>query len=122
MAQFLFLLHPGEANLASLSDAEKGALMSRFIDWSTSLQQRGLLVGVERLKMGDAGQTVRRRRDQIVVDGPYAEAKECVSGFFVVQAASYDDASRLAGECPLVHLGGEVEVREIDPTFPRPHA
>jgi hypothetical protein len=118
MARFLFLLHPDGANLGGLSDADKAALLSKFIDWSASLRNRGCLVGVERLRMGDAGQTVRKRRDAIVVDGPYAEARECVSGLFIVEADGYADASRLAGECPLVHLGGAVEVREIDPSFP----
>src|SRR6516164_4309520 len=106
MAQYLFLLRPADSNLGGLTNPEKEALFNKFVAWSASLQKRGQLVSVERLKMGDAGQTVRKKRDQIVVDGPYAEARECVSGFFILDAPDYAAATSLAAECPLVALGG----------------
>lgn len=112
MARYLFLLHPDEVNLGALPQTEKEALFDRFVVWSESLKSRGVLRGVESL-MDAGGKTVRKKRDSVVVDGPYAEMKEVVSGLFIIEAPDADAAHLLAAECPLVALGGSVEVREI---------
>jgi hypothetical protein len=116
MARYLFLLHPDEVDLGALPKAEKEALFDRFVAWSESLKARGHLRGVESL-MDAGGSTVRKKRDAIVVDGPYAEMKEVVSGLFILEVPDAEAAHRLAAECPLVAAGGSVEVREIAP-FP----
>jgi hypothetical protein len=116
MARYLFLLHADGVDLANMPSEEHQALFDRFVVWSESLKARGRLRGVESL-MDDGGQTVRKKRDSVVVDGPYAEMKEVVTGLFVVEASDRDDANGLAAECPLVEIGGAVEVREIAP-FP----
>ena len=61
----------------------------------------------------DAVNFVVRKGEVSRVDGPYAEAKEVVGGIFVVRAANYDEAIRLASDCP--HLAfGRIDVRQID--------
>ena len=120
MNRYLFLLHPdATAGLATMASAEKAELFARFVTWTESLKARGVLDGVESL-MDDGGTTIRKRRDAIVVDGPYAEVKEMVSGLFVVRAADGGAAGRIASECPLLDHGGAVEVREIYPFPVRP--
>jgi len=119
MARYLLLLHPDGLNLVDLPPAEKQALFDRFVAWSESLKSRGSLLGVESL-MDDGGKTVRKKKDHVVVDGPYAEMKEVVSGLFVVEAPDDAAAQRLAAECPLLDLGGAVEVRIIAPFPVRP--
>jgi hypothetical protein len=47
------------------------------------------------------------------VDGPFAEAKEVIGGYFVIQAADYAEAVRLSTECPHLRYGGRIELREI---------
>ena len=79
--------------------------------WSESLKARGHLVGVERL--APAGGHTVRKRDVVVVDGPYAEMRELVNGLYIIDAATADDAHRLAAECPSLAIGGSIEVREI---------
>jgi len=116
MARFLFLLHPDGLDLAALPQEAHQALFDRFVVWSESLKARGHLRGVESL-MDAGGDTVSKKRDAVVVDGPYAEMKEIVSGLFIVEAPDRDAARCLASECPLLDLGGCVEVREIAP-FP----
>jgi hypothetical protein len=108
--RYLFLLRFEDGQ--ALTDDERTALFDRFVSWSESLKTRGHLAGVERLCDG-GGHTVRKQRDVVVVDGPYAEMRELVSGFYVVDVTSMDEAHRLAGECPLVAIGGSVEVREV---------
>lgn len=52
--------------------------------------------------------------DRVVTDGPFAEIKESVAGFIVVRATDFDDAARIAGECPILNgKGNTVEVRRI---------
>ena len=107
--RYLFLLRPGEHR--EMSDDEQAAMFGKFVAWTEKLKTGKQLVAVERLA-GD-GHVVRKKRDVVVVDGPYAEMRELVSGLFVVEAASLDDAHRIAGECPILAVGGSVEVREF---------
>jgi hypothetical protein len=103
---------------ALADDEERGkAFFQRFIDWTADLDRRGKLVAVDPLKRG--GKTVRRRGAGIVVDGPYAEGREAVLGYYIVRVASFDEACALAGESPHTQEGGATEVREIGP-FPKP--
>jgi len=111
--RYLFLLRPEDGQLHALTDEERAALLGDFITWTQSLKTRGHLVAVERLKP-TGGTTVRKKRDAIVVDGPYAEMRELVSGLFIVDAAGLDQAHALARECPLLTVDGSIEVREID--------
>lgn len=112
MSKFLLLLHAEDAGLPTMPSADKKALFDRFVVWTEDLKARGILRAVESL-MDDGGTTVRKRRDALVVDGPYAELKEMVNGLFVVEADGHAAAERIAFECPLVDVGGAVEVREI---------
>ncbi|MEZ4302958.1 MAG: YciI family protein [Polyangiaceae bacterium] len=116
MSKFLFLLHDEDANLLEMPAETKQELFNRFVVWTESLKEKGVLRAVESL-MDTGGSTLRRKRDELVVDGPYAELKEMVTGLFVVEVASRSDAEQLASGCPLLGVGGAVEVREIAP-FP----
>jgi hypothetical protein len=49
-----------------------------------------------------------------VTDGPFSEAKEVLGGYFLITAASYDEAVRRAGDCPHLEYGGTIEVRQVD--------
>jgi hypothetical protein len=53
------------------------------------------------------------RPGSVVTDGPYAEAREAVTGFFLIQAADLDEARRHASACPFLPRGGSVEVRHV---------
>jgi hypothetical protein len=63
----------------------------------------------------DFGKTVRKRAGEVIVDGPYTEGKEGVVGLFIVRAADFDEAVAIAQTCPLVTIGGSVEVRKGEP-------
>jgi hypothetical protein len=107
--RYLFLLRSGMD--PALSEDERSALFGKFVAWSESLKARGHLAGVERLA-ASGGHTIRKR-DVVVVDGPYAEMRELVSGLYIIEAANAEEAHRLAAECPSLAIGGTIEVREI---------
>lgn len=114
MAKYLLLLRESPAQYADMSPAEMARIIERYAAWAESLAQRGHLVSAEKLT-DDGGRHLRRERTGVVaMDGPYAEAKDVIGGFFLVEAESIDHAQRLADDCP--HLQGDnwIEVRAID--------
>ncbi|MBO6522593.1 MAG: hypothetical protein JJ971_02100 [Balneolaceae bacterium] len=52
-------------------------------------------------------------KEKVVSDGPFIEAKELVGGFYIIKANSLDEATDLAKGCPVLRLGGSIEVREV---------
>ncbi len=52
-------------------------------------------------------------KEKVVTDGPFIEAKELVSGFYILNADSLEEATELAKGCPVLRLGGKVEVRQV---------
>jgi hypothetical protein len=107
--EFLALIHEDKNGWESLSDAERQAFYQRYMDFS----QRDEVVGGAELQPTDAATTVRMRNgDRMVTDGPYAEVKEALGGFFILECDSIDDACRLAAEIPAAEHGA-VEVRPV---------
>ena len=107
--EFLALIHSSENGWDELSDDERQAIYQRYVDFS----QKPEVVGGAELQETDAATTVRvREGDTMVTDGPYAEVKEALGGFFILEADSIDDACRLAAEIPAAEHGA-VEVRPV---------
>lgn len=115
MAKYLLLLRDDGTTFPGLSPEAMQAAMQRYIDWTRGLAARGLLVDASKLADG-AGRVVSGTPGRTTVtDGPYIEGKELVGGFYIVQAASFDEAASLAGDCP--HLDfGSIEIRELEAT------
>ncbi len=86
-------------------------LIDRIVAWADELDRAGKLVAVNPLARG--GKTVRRRGAAFVVDGPYAEGREAVLGYFIVRVKDLDEACALAAECPHGEVGGATEVRMV---------
>jgi hypothetical protein len=107
--EYLALIHADENGWESLSEDEQQALMQRYMDFSA----RDEVVGGAELQATTAATTVRvRDGDRLVTDGPYAEIKEALGGFFILEADSIDDACRLAAEIPAAEHGA-IEVRPV---------
>jgi hypothetical protein len=77
------------------------------------VQEPGVL-GAEQLTPADSATTVREQDGKtLVTDGPFADAKEIVGGFYLVEAENIDRALELAGRIPAVRFGGAIEVRPL---------
>lgn len=113
MAEYLLLLHESPSKFKSLSPTEMQAMLGKYSAWAGKLGQAGRLVGGKKLTE-EGGRHLRRDRGQMVAsEGPYAEARDVVSGIFIVTATDYEDARALAADCP--HLeNGWIEVRAVD--------
>ena len=107
--EFLALIHSDEKAWEGLSHDEQQAIYQRYMDFS----QRDEVVGGAELQDTAAATTVRIRDGQrVVTDGPYAEVKEALGGFFILEADSMDEACKLAAEIPAAEHGA-IEVRPV---------
>lgn len=116
MSKFLFVFRGGGyASKGRPSPTELQAHLARWSAWTAGLVESGKLVSADALSHPPTGKTVRGT-DRVVTDGPYAEAKDLVSGTVVVEAASIDEAAEIARGCPILeHDDGSVEVRPLMP-------
>jgi hypothetical protein len=107
--EFLALIHSDEKRWESLDDDERQAVYQRYLDFS---QRDEVVAGAELQSTGTATTVRVRNGDRLVTDGPYAEVKEALGGFFILQCDSIDEACRLAAEIPAAEHGA-VEVRPV---------
>src|SRR4051812_10613915 len=91
-----------------LSPEEIQAILNRYRAW----MQKNPRVGGEKLQ--ERGGRVMRKSG--VTDGPYAESKEIIGGFSIIDARDYDEAVRLCRDHPHLEFGS-IEVREVDPVM-----
>ncbi|MGE0884766.1 MAG: YciI family protein [Blastocatellales bacterium] len=89
-------------------------IIQKYNDWNASLQKSGNLVSLNKLRDEPGKNITGSGPGQVVTDGPYAETKEIIGGYWIITAANYDEAVKLAGGCPTLEFGGRVEVREIE--------
>jgi hypothetical protein len=106
------LLVCGDEN-APLSDDDVQARLEAFLGFQRELESRGVLRTLERLRPTSSATTVRVREDGLVIaDGPFAETKEQIAGFYVVECEDLDEAIELASLNPAARFG-TVEVRPV---------
>jgi hypothetical protein len=114
---YMLLIVEDPAQRGTRTRAEGEALYQRMLDFGAGLRNRGLLRASESLTSLDEASRVRvRDGKRQVMDGPFAEAKEMVGGFFLVNCANRDEALALAAECPASEWA-TVEVRPLGPCF-----
>jgi hypothetical protein len=111
----LIIEKPGDRE--ARTEAEGRALYQQMLDYSAELKAQGLLSISQALRT-DALATRLQMRDgkRVLVDGPFAEAKEMVGGFFLLTCETKDEALAIAARCPAAAYA-TVEVRELGPCF-----
>jgi hypothetical protein len=87
------------------------ASIKQWQDWIGGIAAQGKFSSTNRL--GFEGKTLKP--NSIVTDGPYAEVKEMIGGYLIVKAADLNEAMQLANGCPILDIGGHVEVRNVVP-------
>jgi hypothetical protein len=119
--QYLLLIYNNEQNWTALSDADRGGLMKDYGAFTESIAKSGNYKGGAALQPVSTATTVRvRNGKRTTTDGPFAETREQLGGFYLVDAKDLDEAISIAERIPGAKTGG-IEVRPIMPT-PRPAA
>lgn len=115
---YMLLIMEDPAQRGTRTEAQGRDVFQRMVDWSEDLKKRGVLRAVESLASPDqrAARVQVREGKPRLIDGPFAEAKEMVGGFFLVDVPSREEAVALARECPAA-AWATVEVRETGPCF-----
>lgn len=114
---YLLLIHEPVGQRATRSRAEGEALYERMLGFGADLRRRDLLLAAESLANETTGVrvAVRDGRAQLL-DGPFAEAKEMVGGFFLLNCKTMEEARAIAAECPAAQWA-TVEVRATAPCY-----
>jgi hypothetical protein len=111
--QYLLMLYADESGWDRLSPAEQQAGMAAYAAYTEALAKAGALVGGNRLQGVDTATTVRLADGKpLVQDGPYAEAREQIGGYYLIEAADLDAALAWAARCPGAGHG-TIEVRPV---------
>jgi hypothetical protein len=116
--KYLLLIYENEGNFASVSEEEGNKIFSEYMNYSKGIKKAGNYIGGEALQPVATATTVRQRNGKtLTTDGPFAETKEQLGGYYLVDAKDLDEAIKLAGGIPAVRTGS-IEVRPIMPTPP----
>jgi hypothetical protein len=109
--RYLCLIYLDEKQLAAMPEKDMSALNARHLAFNEELLAGGRFVEAEALEPAAAATCVRVRNGRIALsDGPYAETKEMVAGFYLVEARDLNEAVQIASRLPAAPLG-TVEVR-----------
>jgi hypothetical protein len=107
--QYIALIHADQDGWEKLSEEERQTIYQRYMNFS----EKDEVVGGAELEETGSATTIRvRNGDRLVTDGPYAEVKEALGGFFILECGSIDEACQLAAEIPAAERGA-VEVRPV---------
>ena len=96
---------------SSLSPEEMQQVAGQMMAWFKRLTDEGTCLGGRPLDK--QGKVVSGKNGRVVADGPFAESKEAVGGYFMLQVDTMEEAVAIAKECPMLNHGGKVEVRQV---------
>jgi hypothetical protein len=111
--QYMALIYASEASWEALSGADRASVMERYGSFVRDAREAGVMAGGDELASTSDATTVRiREGDTLVSDGPYAEVKEALGGYFLLECSSFEEALDWAARIPAAERGA-VEVRPV---------
>ena len=111
--KYLCLIYDEETKLRGMSKSEMDALMGEYFSFTTDLRTSGQYLGGNDLQPAASATTVRVRNGKVsTTDGPFAETKEQLGGYYLIEAKDLNEAIQVAARIPSAKLGS-IEVRPI---------
>ena len=111
--KYLCLIYDEEKKVGAMSKSESDAFMGEYMAYTEGIKQSGHYVAGEALHPVQTATTVRVRNGKVsTTDGPFAETKEQLGGFYLVEAKDLNDAIQVASRIPSARLGS-IEVRPV---------
>lgn len=111
--RYLCLIYSDESQWGKLSKSDMDSMMSEYFAFTKDIQKSGHYVGGDELQPTQTATTVRVRNGKIsTTDGPFAETKEQLGGYYLINAKDLNDAIQVAARIPSVRVGS-IEVRPI---------
>ncbi len=113
MKEFLLVFRRDFTSTADQPSPEQlQAMMKPWQDWMGSLAAQNVLANSGN-RLASEGKVVKPNK--VITDGPYVEMKEAIGGYIIVKANTLQEAAELSKGCPVLMVGGNVEVRQIVP-------
>ena len=114
--QYLILIYDEEKKWADMPKAEAEKMFGQYGKYTQELMQSGVMKGGAQLKPVATATTLRTKGGKLVTtDGPFAETKEQLGGFYLIDVPDLDSALKWARQVPSVHTGS-IEVRPLVPS------
>jgi hypothetical protein len=111
--QYLLLIYGNEAGMQSATKAQTEQMMAAYGAYTEAVKKAGILASANRLKPTTTASSVRIANGKTeVLDGPYAETKEQLAGYYLIDVPDLDAALSWAARCPGANFG-TIEVRPI---------
>ena len=116
MTQYMLLLHQVPNYNSELPREKMLEMTKKYMTWAEGLRARGKMAGGEKLAAGGVRHVRIQGGQPVASDGPYAEAKDVVGGYFVIEARDQAEAEAIAKDCPHVALAATnwIEIRPIE--------
>jgi len=112
--RYMLLIYGDEQAFAGMGPEEMTETFKEYAKYSDWLTEKGWLRAGDPLADTDKATTIRKQgEDVLTIDGPFAETKEQLGGYYIVECANLDEAIEAAKRLPTVQAGGSVEVRPI---------
>ena len=113
--QYLLLIYSNEKEMAAMNPSALGSMMTEYTEFTKGIIQAGQFKAGDRLKPTSAATTVRVRNGKVATtDGPFAETREQLGGYYLIDAKNLDEAIAIAARIPGARVGS-IEVRPIWP-------
>ena len=111
--RYLCLIYDAESEMSAMSESESNAFMGEYFAFTEGIKQSGQFVAGEALHPVATATTVRIRNGRIsTTDGPFAETKEQLGGFYLIEARDLNEAIQVAAKIPSARTGS-IEVRPV---------
>jgi hypothetical protein len=121
--QYILLIYGDQANMEMATQSDRNAMMAEYGEFTQAIIKSGHMKAGDALQPASTATTVRVRDGKTLrTDGPFAETKEQLGGYYLVEAKDLDEATKLAARIPGARVGS-VEVRPVmilPPNYPRP--
>jgi hypothetical protein len=112
--KYLCLIYQDEAKIAALPAGEYETIVNDVLEFRETLRRGGNYITSSPLQSVQTAMTIRVRRNNVTItDGPFAETREQLGGFYLIEATDLNDAIRLASKMPPARIGS-IEVRPLD--------
>ncbi len=121
--QYLLMIYGNESAMKTATEADRNAMFKAYGEFTAGIINSGHMRAGDALQPSSTATTVRVREGRtLTTDGPFAETKEQLGGYYLVEAADLDEAIKLAARVPGAQVGS-IEVRPVmvlPPDYPRP--
>jgi len=113
--QYMLMCCFDEDRWTALPQAQKDAVMQDYGELIRSLMQSGQCRASVKLQPSTSSTTLREKNGKLtIIDGPYAESKELLGGYHLVECKDLDEALAIAARIPTLRVGGTIEVRPVE--------